>query len=689
MRTPSPFTRLGLALILLGAFALRLAYLTHSHPFYDEFTTVLASRAILAHGWPVLPSGLFYEHGLVFSYLAAPFVALAELGPSETLFPLARFASVAVSLLTVALLYALGRRWFSVEVGLLAAALFALSPEGMVWGGRARMYALAQLLTVLLVWFSLRGLDSQHARARWLALLTLLLALLTQLASIILVPPLLLALLTVLWLKHPPADHKPASLIASARTLARRAWPYGLALGGVLLLGLLSKRLGQPLGAPQLGTETATNPLLELWQTLAYQLGGLLDVGSAMRFLGRVFGVGHHWWLLWATLFGLMAFIGLNRLRLRPPKTQWWRRWSQHGAFIFLTLIIGLTLLEMVTIVAPFRRNPRYVVLLLPVFYLLTASAVGLLMRLPRRRVARLGAVALLTLGLGLHLRGTSASLDLAYRTPEPAYERAFEHLQSAWQAGDALLTMNASAVGLYFPDFEAANYGFAVQTQAEQFLLNADSPQPVDRWLGGPWVGTVSEFNAVLNRHPRTWFVVDTIRLAPTADFYQGDWVATLNSQMELVWAEDEALIYRTRPQRTPIPSQPEVEISAQFGEAIELTGYSLTETDSQWQLTLFWRSLAPTSVDYTVFVQLRDADNANLQGWDRQPLDGLYPTSQWSPGTTLPDPHRLDLPPAALDGKHRLALGLYQLETGERLPLQADTSGENALFIPLTADR
>jgi hypothetical protein len=49
-----------------------MAYMLHSHPFVDEFTSVLAARAILERGLPILPSGLFYEHGVLFTYLDAP-----------------------------------------------------------------------------------------------------------------------------------------------------------------------------------------------------------------------------------------------------------------------------------------------------------------------------------------------------------------------------------------------------------------------------------------------------------------------------------------------------------------------------------------------------------------------------------------------------------------------------------------
>ena len=71
--------RLQTAIILiltLAGFALRLHFLITTHPFFDEYTTVLAARQVLQRGWPILPSGLFYEHGLLATYMITPFTAL-------------------------------------------------------------------------------------------------------------------------------------------------------------------------------------------------------------------------------------------------------------------------------------------------------------------------------------------------------------------------------------------------------------------------------------------------------------------------------------------------------------------------------------------------------------------------------------------------------------------------------------
>ncbi|RMF01942.1 MAG: hypothetical protein D6768_09455, partial [Chloroflexi bacterium] len=211
-------SRTVILLLILAGFFLRLLYATTSHPFFDEYTTVLAARQILRHGWPVLPSGLFYEHGLLSTYLIAPFAALfvnappAEWQPAQWGLMPARWPSVLLGTATIPLIYRLGQSfslpWAGVSggrkpariVALLAAGLFAISPEGMVWGGRARMYALAAFLVLLTVYLAFRGaMHPAPARFRWAALAVLLATLLTQLGALLMIPPLLAAMLALGW----------------------------------------------------------------------------------------------------------------------------------------------------------------------------------------------------------------------------------------------------------------------------------------------------------------------------------------------------------------------------------------------------------------------------------------------------------------------------------------------------------
>jgi hypothetical protein len=293
--------------------------------------------------------------------------------------------------------------------------------------------------------------------------------------------------------------------------------------------------------------------------------------------------------------------------------------------------------------------------------------------------------------------------LRVAYFTPEPAYEEAFQYVADHWQPGDVLLTMNTSGAGLFLGPDGQATYGFAIQEDAEQFLLNTET-QAVDRWLGAPWIGTVADLNWVLNEHRRAWFVVDTIRLPV---YYRGDWLAVLETQMDSVWSGDEALVYLTRPDRTPVPADPDVPVHARFGDVITLTGYSLArepgitaeeeihadlceteqticlEPGQNLQVTLFWRALAPVDVDYSAFVHLRDEQGTTVAQRDSQPFDGMYPTSQWQLEETVAQPLAVDLPPDLDVGNYSLYVGLYELDTMTRLSLENDLSGENAVIL------
>ncbi len=704
-------TKLLLFLFILLGFGLRLYYVTHTHPFFDEFTTVLATRQILQHGWPVLPSGLFYEHGLLATYLITPFAAFFVNTPTELWHAadwglmMARWPSVLLGTITIPLVYKVSCRVFppsiAPAIGLFAAGFFALSPEGMVWGGRARMYALATLLVLLTVYWAYRGsVYPAPAKYRWAALFALLATLLTQFGALMMGPPLVIAMVVVAW------QSWPRNITSTPRIwFLRPAILFeGVGLGAVLGTAILVKRLGRPIGMDNL-TESNGGGLLEtLINTVAYQTAFHFTIADTTKFLGRQFGVPHHYWLSLIAVVGsllVLIFWVVKRFTPHPsslPKEKEQldspfpqgeglgvRGVSKSHFFLFLWLIFGLIILEMVTLLEPFRRNPRYIVMYLPLFYLIVGGAIFHVIQFVKnlppsggdrggesysKKQLPLFALVLLLIFTVLSL----SDLKIALQTPEPAYEEAFAYVHNEWQPGDAVITMNVSAAELYLDEVT----GFAVQNDADQFLLNR-AEAPVDRWLGVPWLGDdISGLNGLLNQHDRVWFVIDTIR-QPV--YFRGDWLALQQNQMEQVWANDDALVYRTRSERTPLPTSPQSIVQANLNDTIELTGYAWQENTDIPTMVLFWHPLSDPNVDYTMFLHLRDEAGATLAQRDGQPLNGVYPTSQWQPNETIIDPVQLpqDVPP----GDYQLVVGLYDLQTLERLPVQNDTSGENAVFL------
>jgi hypothetical protein len=119
------------------------------------------------------------------------------------------------------------------------------------------------------------------------------------------------------------------------------------------------------------------------------------------------------------------------------------------------------------------------------------------------------------------------------------------------------------------------------------------------------------------------------------------------------------------------------DVRLSAVFGDAIELVGVDQSpdtglRPGQELLVNLVWRALAPVDADYIVTVQLLGPDAQVYAQQDASPLSGDAPTSTWSPGEVLNDPHRLTLASDAPPGEYQLIVALYLLETGQRLPAQ-----------------
>jgi len=87
--------------------------------------------------------------------------------------------------------------------------------------------------------------------------------------------------------------------------------------------------------------------------------------------------------------------------------------------------------------------------------------------------------------------------------------------------------------------------------------------------------------------------------------------------------------------------------------------------------RVRLFWQATRPLPQDYTVFVHVVDSEGVKWGQHDSQPAEGSMPTSSWRPGALIVDEHPVAI---SLEGPregYHLLIGLYDLETGERLAL------------------
>lgn len=117
-----------------------------------------------------------------------------------------------------------------------------------------------------------------------------------------------------------------------------------------------------------------------------------------------------------------------------------------------------------------------------------------------------------------------------------------------------------------------------------------------------------------------------------------------------------------------------PTYPLRVELNRKIELAGYDLEQTDlvkdHRLEVALHWRALESPSHDYTVFTQLIGPDNLVWAQQDNQPQGGSYPTRQWTPAEKVVDRYVLQLKEGAPAGQYRLLVGMYDLNTGQRLP-------------------
>ncbi len=123
-----------------------------------------------------------------------------------------------------------------------------------------------------------------------------------------------------------------------------------------------------------------------------------------------------------------------------------------------------------------------------------------------------------------------------------------------------------------------------------------------------------------------------------------------------------------------TPLP----ITLNARFGDALLLTGAMLPGTATRGQpikVTLQWKAIVQPKTDYTIFLHVVDASGALVFQRDSRPHEGGLPTTDWVAGETVADTMDTVVPPTVQPGTYHIRVGLYDLKTGDRLPL---TNGE-----------
>lgn len=121
--------------------------------------------------------------------------------------------------------------------------------------------------------------------------------------------------------------------------------------------------------------------------------------------------------------------------------------------------------------------------------------------------------------------------------------------------------------------------------------------------------------------------------------------------------------------------PPQPQVEIDANFDDRATLVGLDAAARQvspgETLGVRLYWQPTTEFTTDYTAFVHLIGPDGALHGQVDQSPGAGAYPTTGWLPGEYIVDEYGIPIPADAPTGDYHIEIGIYNPETGQRLPV------------------
>lgn len=318
-----------------------------------------------------------------------------------------RLPSVVAGVLTVPLVFALGRRWLGAAAGAAAAVLLAISPFHVWYSQEARPYALLLLLGVAAMWLLERLRDDPTRRGERVAFV--LVAAATFYCHTVAIP-----LLVVL------AGY--AGLTADPGR--RREWLVTFAAVGLVAAPALLRLLLIP-PTVSANSQYRFDPAHVGYTFWAFGTGFSLGPNLIELRTQGVASLREHGLLIGAAsaVLAVVLFAGARRLRTAPAAVR-----GVLAAWLFFPVAFAV----LGTLITKHPYNVRYAILAFPPFVLcLAAGLTGF-----RARTARIAAAAALV---------TVSALSLANYFSDPSYQRednrgAARFLQAHARPGDLVI---------------------------------------------------------------------------------------------------------------------------------------------------------------------------------------------------------------------------------------------------------
>lgn len=633
-----PATIGGLFVLVAVAAWLRIDYMRSANLHVDEFTTLWAAQQVREHGAPIMPSGVLYTRGLLYTYLLAGLEMIFGAGRT-TAFAL----SMVTGLVTIVMTWVVGKRSWSTPVGWLAAIGLALLPEAIIWSSRARFYAQLQLFVLLALWAAWEGMQvsAQNRRKQWVWQMafaaSLICAIYSQEQAILLWPVVLLAMVLWCgwrWLLTPPV--LTAQIVVLAAIAAR----------------FVIEIAGQP-------------GYFETIQSTRPYLGLIFDVVGAWRiYAPLLIGGGHLVWSVAALLAVIIAAVVAIRARSIASIAQ------EHQSTLFFALSVVGILATLFLLVGTSWRDTRYLFLVQTVWLLLGGAGIVWLLHWAAGAIGRpqwsapLAGSACVAMAL-YALTGWGA-----LERQEENFEQAFVFVREQRGEDSAVLSPQPPACAWVLGE---PCDGYAIQRGFEEYVIPNREGTPIDRWTGTPLIDTTEELAEVIREHPQTWLVSDGFRLATR---YDQAYLRTILDQFTPVAEEEGALVLRA----DGWSDLPRLEESIVFSPTLRfgplaLTAFSYNRAFSDTiTVELDWVAVEPIDGQINTSVRLVNQSGEIVAQEDGPPANGIIPTTLFG-DMPLPDRKTLAIPVDKVWGegprqRHRIEIAAYTLEP-ESTPL------------------
>ncbi len=619
---------IGMAVLLAVAAWLRWQYVITISPYIDEFTTMWAAKQILALGVPIMPSGVLYTRGLLDTYVTALFMGIG--GDS---FVVGRLPSLLFGLATIPLVWWIGKKGWGEPVGWLAAIGLVFLPEAIVWSSRARFYAPLQTFALLTVWTGY--LSVAEPKATWHSQLNFALmftiALFMQEETLLLYPA---AVLAVLVWRGRKALQEPSVWVAHLVCITAMAVRYWIEI------------YGQP-------------GYFETIQAERPDVGLFGDVMGTWRVYAPLFLDAER--LIFTVGMGVAVLFAIRGLADMIPRPKGTGLTTYAIKITWVTLYFTLALFSVLAIILLFVgetwRDSRYLYFVQPLWLLLGAAGIWEVVRHFPRRIegAIYGAIAIMVVALAWQ-----PVLHTLLQQQE-GYDLALAYIAEQRQAGDMILTPQPPACALVLD--EPCDF-YSLQRGYEEYVIGREGVF-IDRWTGIPLLNNTADFQQVIRTAPRTWLVIDGLRLATR---YEADFLTTLIEQFEVVYeARGVAVLRADGWQELPEMAAAEAFAEPLVFEELRMDGWqrSVATPGEPMQVIMTWRGEGAINFQYQTFVHLIDSNGNRVTQDDGAPAKGMIPTVLFD-AKPLPDIKTLTLPTDLADGWYRIDMGVYEAERG-----------------------